>query len=182
MWVILIAIIIVAAFLIAYHCYPTYRESLIFYATTLGATTAVVGLIITGIQLNNSARHDRQAVAFAFHDKWKDLPLLKIEMTFKNLDGKNEKEVREFLQANQTDEEAVIELFNFFEEIGIAVKYQYADETISCRFYEEAATRYFSLLADYLTWYRMKANRTGLYENYEWLAKKWRDDGCPSES
>ena len=205
---IIIAIVIIAGLIISFHAYTStnQRETIKFYTSL----SAVVGILIAGAQLFDSVKHERQTAAFAFNDKWQEMPILAIDEAIEKIkemqnEGSKSSDNKEVtLQTSQSHEkikiilketnlsklskflnddpkahENLMKTLNFFDQLGLAIKYNYVDEDIVCNIFSTISVDYYLTVSWIVDWHRKTQNEPNLYASYEWLYQRWKG-GCQS--
>ncbi len=134
------------------------RETVIFLGTALAGVAAIIQLQSQSFQTQQNVRHNKVTVSFSYIEKWNSPPLSdKLRTAARAIDsvsGKSPQEIEAFLADHDTARDALIKVFNLFEDIGLAIRTGYADNETLCQYFSEPALRYFSRLRPWLDNYR----------------------------
>lgn len=177
---------------ILFASWPSARKTIVFFGSAVGVAAAVLGVLFSFQELQRlgdqyklaigqheqSVTHSRQAVTFSYTEKFEDLPLEKAAEALNQIGAMNPQQISEFFRADPVSSQALLKVFNFFEQMALATKNSYADEKTLCALFEEPAVRYYSHLSSWIVEYRKQTGRHGAHEQHEWLFERWRR-GCP---
>jgi len=144
---------------------------------------AAIGQIqAAATQSGKEVEHRKIEVSFRYMVRWNEPGFRAILPDavdgLNSVVGKSPEQMQAVFEGNAKQREAVMSVFNLFEDIGLAVRTGYADSGSLCQYFSEPASRYFSKTKPWLEYYRQQTGRHGAYEQYEWLCQKW-DKGCP---
>lgn len=189
--VIFIAVVILVALGIAHHYLSTHRPLIVFITSTLGGMAALIGVYLTIFQLGQlteqhelSIQQKREEKAFSYMEKWDPEIQVRVEKILSEFVNKSLVDKLNILIIDESHNEGnyyqkpLAKTLSLFEELGLAVRRNYADEQILCFFYEENIIRYWGQLQDIVHYNRTNYNKPLLFENFEWLYDRWKR-GCP---
>ena len=170
---------------VAYKLLPQHRDPVVFLAAALAGAGAMGQLHAQILQNRDAVQHQRVVASFDYMKELGGEPFGQVRSkagdALRAVKGKPAKEADEYLNAHPNDKEAVLTVFNKFEEIAIAVRTDYADEGVLCQYVSEPAVRYFQTLRPWLEYFRSTQGKGGAAEHYQWLYERWIK-GCPARS
>lgn len=171
---------------VVFQKHPELRKTIIFFGSSVGVATAVIGSIFTFFEFRESTDQHRQAVrlqrqeiAFDYLERFHAIPdKAELRAAMDGLSGKSPKEVQQFFRTNREDGTRVAAMLSYLEEAAVAARQHYADEPTLCAFLEDVVVRYYTTLEGWVVFYREASKNPRYLENLEWLATRW-EKGCP---
>jgi hypothetical protein len=172
----------VACFL-ASRSQPSSLPDLLIPAITAGI--AITALIYTAINSEFTSRVHMEQLrvtkldkAMSFIEKSSSLEMAKavhVGVALRDeVKGKNLDQINAILAASSEKYESLIIIFNYFERMGILVRFDAADESALREYYRAAVIRYWH---SFQVWIEDKRNvfqDQDLFHEFETLVKKWK--------
>jgi len=158
---------------------PKWRSSIIFSGSGIGVALGIMGVAQVADQNAQSVAQQRKAVAFAYMDRWEELPTVAAAQMLRKIEGKRGQEIAETLMNDPEGQESILGVMNFFETIGLAAKLGYGDEVALCELFQGHVVLYYSNLEGFVQYYRRTRGRPGTWENFERLFMRWQRT-CPT--
>jgi hypothetical protein len=125
--------------------YPRFRDELTFFGAAFGMAGGVVAayyigktLDITVQQRNESLASERINKAFSYIQRWNGAALHDRRgwrALQEKVKGKQPQEISTIMEAEYKDRAIVVDVFNFFEEMALAINESLADEDTLLKFF-----------------------------------------------
>ena len=132
-------------------------------------------------QSREDVQHRRLDVSFQLMATWNEPDVVEaarvVRPVLKSATGKAPAEILALLQKEEAKGQAFKKIFDFFENVGLAVRVGYADRPTLCLYYAKAVERYYATFEGYVG--ALRATQPGLYEQFEWLYREWKKS-CPA--
>lgn len=153
------------------------RQTITYGSSLLGATIAIISLIYTADTLNRSNREKSRAAAARFIERWNDPRYFDLKQKWRSLTEEIEPLTPEqrfhCLDKDISKRTTAVEVFNFLEELSVAINIGSVDEDVVKRFFHTILLRYFT---DYRYWieqHRTSRRAPRFCVELEEVARKW---------
>src|SRR6185436_2182509 len=180
-WTIVIVIVVVVTLTILYHTCEKVRGTIVFLGSGLGIGATIIAAILAVLGLQESVRQHKFAIeqsrkdaSFRYLQDWHKIPQGTMRKVAELARAKPPQEVQKALEENREYEEAVRATFVFFEEVGLAIKYSYADEETLCPLLQQSATRWYTTFEPWMQWYKGFRGLPHAFDSYQWLDERWK--------
>ena len=143
-WVGILALLIAVALITLFWRFPSERELLTFAATVLFSTATVISAVYIAQGLNQNVEFSKLARTIELTERWNSpdfsevqVAAVKIAKMLSDLPVEDRlRTLNDSIDSGDSKEEVLINVFNFFEEIGILVNKKLLDEEILREFYQ----------------------------------------------
>lgn len=166
--------------------YPHLRDELTFFGAAFGMSAGVVAayyigktLEITVSQRNEGLTSDKVNKAFSFIQRWNGAPFQDRQgwrELQERVKGKQPSEIASIIEGEYKERAIVVDVFNFFEEMALAMNEGLADEATLRRFFRDMVERYYTQFGDWVNKMRTDGNRPRprVYIEFEAVVKRWQ--------
>lgn len=186
---------------IAIYCFQTYldfRESIKFGAALLAAALTITSILITAENIRRSTEERRAASASAFIARYNDPKffeqlLISWRIVYRDILVMKPEEVADYINqgwspqgVTSPEEQSVdqlkkkynrrfvaVQMFNFFEEIAIAIEDDQAEEKILFNYFETVIPVFYTAAEPWIR-NQQKASSSQVYIAVEQLVTRWR--------
>lgn len=187
MWWVIGSVLVVIWLLTAlYHFCKDLRRTIVFLGSSLGIGATIVAAILAVLGLQESTKQHRISIeqsrkqaSFNYLQVWRKIPQSQMRNIVELVRNNPPQETQKVFEKNSDYEETVRSTLVFFEQIGLAIKYSYADEETLCPLLQQPATRYYTAFEPWMEWYKNFRGLPHFFDNYEWLHERWKN-GCPA--
>ena len=134
----------------------SFGPPVIAYGSSLfGAMIALSGLLYTAQNIRDANEEKRSIAAARFVERWNAPQFFDVKSTWRQLQEEMDQMTPEqrsnALDQNLEKRTTVVEMFNFMEEMAVAINTSWVDEELLRRFFKTIVTRYYD---DYEYWIR----------------------------
>ena len=181
-WVSILVSLIAMVLIVLFWRFPGERELLTFAATVLSSTATVISAVYIAQGLNQNVEFSKLARAIELTERWNSpdfaeakVATVKIAKMLSNIPVEDRlKALNDSIDSGDSKEEVLINIFNFFEEIGILVNNKLLDEEVLREFYQGIVVSYYSLFEFWINERRSKPQMVSIvYSNLEILYHRW---------
>ena len=183
-WIIGSGVLGVVILTAVYHLAKEWRQTIVFFGSSLGISAAIIAAILGVMGLQESARQHSFAIrqsqkqaAFSYAQEWQRIPQAKLRQASKLARELSPEDIHKALQNDPELADAVRATIVYFEEVGLAVRLSYADEEPLRALLYEPVSRYHSAFKPWMDWYKNYRSVPTAFENYQWLEERWANDG-----
>lgn len=171
--------IIGAGFLIILYAQADedHRPLYIFIATVLGASCALLSALSTVIQRQEMIKQSKIQVAFDFINRWNNPQFYHARKegraaltTIRQLPTTEAQ--RSWLDDGEKWSN-LIDILNFFESLGIAIRRESADTETAKQFFRHIITGYWQVFEKVIKERRAERSNPRLFIELEWLFNEW---------
>jgi hypothetical protein len=131
------------------------RQVIAYGSSLFGAMIALSGLLYTAQNLRDANEEKRSIAAARFVERWNAPEFFEVKSKWRKLQEEMEtlspEQRANALDQNLEKRTTVVEMFNFMEEMAVAINTSSVDEELLRRFFKTIVTRYYE---DYETWIR----------------------------
>jgi Domain of unknown function (DUF4760) len=168
-----------------FWCYPRLRDELTFLGVAFAMAAGVVAayyigrtLQVTVSQRDELIESERVDKAFSFIQRWNGAPFSarqKWRALFQKVKGQSPTEVVTMVQSGP-DRAILVDVFNFFEEMSLAINEELADEETLIKFFRDMAESYFAHFEEWIKKSRTDSNhpRPRVYVQFEAVVIRWQ--------
>lgn len=169
---------------------PEWRPVIIFVASVLAGSGTIASafyavetvriasrnILITSDNINRGIRDRRISESFRFMERWNSPSLSEIKSKgnalIKEMRDKTDDQKRKMLEEDLGKRAIMVDIFNFFEEMAIAIKNQIVDERILKDFFRGLISIYFNTAEPWAKSHRTIQPRALI--EVELLSNRWR--------
>jgi hypothetical protein len=183
-WVGIVALFISVVLITLFWRFPNERELLTFTATVLSSTATVISAVYIAQGLTQNVEFSKLTRAIELTERWNspdfsETKAVTIELAkiLSNLPVEERlKALNDALNSGNGKEAALVNTFNFFEEIAILTNKKLLDEEVLREFYQGIVITYYSLFELWINERRVKSQRgSAVYSNLEIMYHRWKN-------
>lgn len=165
----------------------TWRPVLVFGAAVVAGSAALITAInnvdqraAAALKSEEQAQAQRVIAALEMCARWNDSTFFhckksgrEIRDKFKETPEMQERKV--YLKSDLSRYTNLIDMFNSFEAMSIAIEAKVIDEPTAKRFFRSIVLEYWHIFDDFIKSLRAEGNNPRLYREFESLYSKWKD-------
>jgi hypothetical protein len=174
-----VLLLLVLLFTAGFIWLPSERNGIEFFALAVTAAGTLGGSFYVGESLRRGQDEQIKREAFGLIARWNSPDLFHARSaSFKALqlyDQSGDKAVRELLDKDELVAANVRHVLNFLEEVAIAIRVGYADETILADAFAGLVLRCFRTYQSWIAEHRSNTKRQKMWIELEGLYKRWED-------
>ena len=154
------------------------RDIITYGSTLMGATAGLLLVLYTAENIRNSNRDKASAAASRFVQRWNDPEFFALKKAWRaisdELEGLTPEGRFNCLNDNAEKRVTAVEVFNFFEEMAIAVNMEFADEEIIERFFRDILLKYFDHYQYWIEQHRAARKFPSFCSELAEVVRKWK--------
>ncbi len=184
-WVGIVGLFISVVLIIFFWRFPNERELLTFTATVLSSTATVISAVYIAQGLNQTVEFSKLNRAIELTERWNSPDFSETKAVIEDLAEKlehlsEENRLEAFNSAPNSEHDkkkikaALVNICNFFEEIGVLTDKKLLDEEVLREFYQGLVISYYELFSFWIEQRRVK--RSAIYSNFEKMYNRWNNE------
>lgn len=173
------ALVIGAFTVFCYQTYVDFRAAIGFGATLFIASITIASILVTAENLRRGIQERKAVAAARFIERWNDPRLRDLKdawrVIFKKLKNLEPDDAAKRLADDEEDRGTATEVFNYFEEMAVAINTGAADEDLLRRVFSTVILNYFYAAEPWIQRHRKMQGNFGYYIEIEQVIQRWKN-------
>ncbi|MBE0662112.1 MAG: DUF4760 domain-containing protein [Bacteroidales bacterium] len=169
-------VLLFAVFIVLFITLPNNKDLVIFSITVLGGLAAIYSAFFVALSIKQKVNHDRISGCFKFMERHSNIDLQKLKSYLLKNFNVNDVKPSEIFERIVVDEDlhtAVRTTLNLYEEISVAIQFEFVDEKAMYKLVNEVTIIYYNNFKKYITEFRERNNNPTIWIEFTKLATSW---------